>query len=43
MPPVPLTYIPSQMHVLKDDAMKHNGIAALHPATHEKLRNMIVD
>lgn len=37
MPPVPLPYIPSQLRVLKDDAMQHNGIAALHPATHEKL------
>lgn len=37
MPPVPLAYILSQPHVFKDDASKHNGIAAHHPAAQEKL------
>lgn len=37
MPPVSLSYTPSHPQVLNDDAMQHNGTAALHPAAHEKL------
>jgi len=36
MPPVPLAYTPSQLHIHKDDAMQHDT-AALHPAAREKL------